>query len=282
MATAKRTKKADKGTSVDAVVPVLGKRQPKPKATGTVLAVQPAERSELVLPGEAAVDEALVAQGVQDINAIYRANGLATARAVGEYVVAKFFGGDLDYAKKKHGKHVSFTALGKHADLAIGRTTLWYWVSVLGQLRQLPDDIAGSLSMSHHTLLLTVKDPAKKLALAKEAVTTGVGKRKFEVRVRQVRDEREPSTGNSPGRPPLPAWAKGIGSIKHAIEAAMAEGVTADDVVVQGPRKIRDRMAEVNEAIGLLEAFKASLTEALAGAAEATATDELAEKIWVS
>ena len=255
MATAK-SKKVDKGTDDGEIVQVDGKSKRKPKAAGTELSVQPAERSMVILPGEAAVDEALVAEGVRDINALYRAKGLETARAVGEYVVAKFFGGDVDYAKKKHSKHVSFTALSEHDDLAIGRTTLWYWVSVLGQLRQLPDDIAGSLSMSHHTLLLTVKDPAKKLALAREAVTTGVGKRDFEIRVRQVRDERESSTGSSPGRPPLPGWAKGIGSIKKAVEAAVSDEIPLDEVTRHGTKKLQERYEEVVAAIVMLEKFK--------------------------
>lgn len=252
----------------------------KPKAkkdtTGTELVVQPAERSDPILPGEAVVDDALIADSVRDINALYRAKGLETARLMGEYVVGRFFGGDLDYAKKKHNKHVSFTALSEHADLAIGRTTLWYWVSVLGQLRQLPDDIAGSLSMSHHTLLLTVKDPEKKLALAKEAVTTGVGKREFEVRVRQVRDDRW-SDGGKPGRQALPAWAKGVGGIERVIRATLLEEITSDDVVIHGTAKAQERLAEIETAVQLLNAFAATLTEALDEANRAT--DRLVDKI---
>ena len=248
----------------------------KKDTTSMELAVHPGERPLAVLPGEAAVDETLVNQAVHDINAIYGAKGLETARAVGEYVLAKFFNGDLDYAEKKHGKHLSFTALAEHDDLAVGRTTLWYSVSMLGQLRQLPDDIAGSLPFSHHKLLLTVKDPAKKLELAKEAVTTGVGKREFETRVREVRGERW-AHGGKPGRHALPAWAAGIGGIKRVVESAMSAGVTVDDVVVQGTAAANKRLAEVSEAIGLLEDFKVSLSHALSGAAKAT--DELTDKI---
>ena len=86
-------------------------------------------------------------------------------------MLAKFFGGDLDYAQKSHSKHLSFAALADHSELNVGKSTLWYAVAMLGQLRQLPKDIAGALPFSHHKLLLTVKDPEQKLELAKEAGT---------------------------------------------------------------------------------------------------------------
>lgn len=254
-------------------------KKAKKDTTATELAVHPGERSTVVLPGEAAVDEALVAQAVQEINAIHSAKGLETARAIGEYVLAKFFNGDLDHAQKKHGKHMSFTALAEHDDLAVGRSTLWYSVSLLGQLRELPDDIAGSLPFSHHKLLLTVKDPEKKLELAKEAVTTGVGKREFEDRVREVRGERW-ADGGKPGRQALPPWAKRIGGIERVVESAMAGELTVDEVVRHGTGKVEERLAEVNAAIERLEDFRASLTEALDGAN--TALDEMVEKAAAS
>jgi hypothetical protein len=143
-------------------------------------------------------------------------------------VLAKFFGGDLDYAQKSHTKHLSFAALADHSELNVGKSTLWYAVAMLGQLRQLPKDIAGALPFSHHKLLLTVKDPEQKLELAKEAVATGLSKRKLEDRVRGVRGERWTGAGK-PGRQALPPWAKGIGTIKKAVESAMATGVTVGE-----------------------------------------------------
>lgn len=46
----------------------------------------------------------------------------------------------------------------------------------------------------------------------------------------------------------------------------MARGVTIGEVVIQGPEKVEDRLAEIAAAIELLEGFKASLTAALAEA----------------
>jgi hypothetical protein len=245
------------------------------RAATTGLAVHPGERKPLAPKSAAAVDEKLVRQAVLDINAIHSAKGLETARAMGEYVLSKFFGGDLDYAQKSHTKHLSFAALADHSELNVGKSTLWYAVAMLGQLRQLPKDIAGALPFSHHKLLLSVKDPEQKLELAKEAVATGISKRKLEDRVRGVRGERWTGAGK-PGRQALPPWAKGIGTIKKAVESAMARGVTIGEVVVQGPEKVEDRLAEIAAAIELLEGFRASLTAALA---EAKVADRLADGI---
>ena len=48
-------------------------------------------------------------------SAIHSAEGLETARVLGEDVLAKFLCGELDYAQKAHTKHLPFAALADHA-----------------------------------------------------------------------------------------------------------------------------------------------------------------------
>ena len=126
-----------------------------------------AEPSDLLptlptLPGEAAVDAPLVDQVVAALNQIYRAKGMETARAVGELLLGTFFEGDPAYFHERGKDHASFRQLAERDDLHFSHAFLWSACAVVEQLRQLPKDVAGVLPLSHHKLLLTVKDPAEK------------------------------------------------------------------------------------------------------------------------
>jgi hypothetical protein len=245
------------------------------KATGSKLAVvPPGEHSgqavALVLPGETTVDNDLVNQAVQEVNRIHTVKGLEAALALGEYLLATFFAGDLAAFGKRGKKHASFRALADREDLAVAHTTLWYSVAVLDQLRQLPADIGSALPMSHHRLLLPVKDEKAKLALAQEAVDQKLGKREMEDRVRSVREQGKPNAGKA-GRPVLPPWAKSVGGIERAVRAAVSTEIPLAEVKKHGTDKIQGRLAEVNAAIKLLTTFKNTLSEALT---EATASHQ--------
>jgi hypothetical protein len=250
------------------------------KGTGTDLAVVPpgehdAEIITVGLPGETMVDETLVAEAAQEVNRIHAAKGLEAYRASGEYLLATFFGGDLAAFGKKGKKHASFRALAKRDDIAVKHTGLWYSVALLAQLRQLPQDIGTALPMSHHRLLIPVKDEKAKLDLAREAVEGKLAKREFEARVRAVRKQKSP-TATGAGRPALPPWARGIGSIERAVEAAVCETIPDSEVIRHGTAAVEKRLAEVTAAVVMLENFKATLTEALTVASRA---EELADDI---
>ncbi len=208
-----------------------------------------------------AVDAVLVDQAVKNINAIHAAKGLETARAIGEYLLKAFFGGSLETFAATGKKNLSFRALAEREDLNVGHSSLWYSVAVLDQLRMLPKDIGDSLPLSHHRLLLPVKDTEAKVALAKKAVESGMSKAAFADVVRPVRASEIDVTKT--GRPALPSWAKGVGNIRKAVEAALEDEITEGDIMAAGMTKLKDRRDEVERAIAQLQVLVGALDRAL-------------------
>ncbi|TVQ96392.1 MAG: hypothetical protein EA398_15995 [Deltaproteobacteria bacterium] len=218
------------------------------------ISVEVVDRS--TLRGEAEVDEDLLRDAVSDINAIYAAKGLEMARALGNYVVETFFGGDLDRFHDRGRGHATFRALAGREDLQVAYTTIWYAVAVLDQLRQLPEDIAGALPLSHHKLLLPVRDAALKVELAERAVAERLSSRAL---AEVIRDARPRTSGPRVGRPPLPAFVKGLTRLRRAVEVATAEPV--DEAALQAlPEEERAAMrAEFDAHIEALQALRARL-----------------------
>jgi hypothetical protein len=168
------------------------------------------------LPGVAEADEELLNQAVAQINHLYIAKGLETARTIGEYVLETFFEGNPENFRASGNEHVSFRKLAEREDLHVSYTWIWRAVSVVDQLRQLPEDIGQSLPYTHHTLLLPVKDEKTKLKLAKKAATEGWPKRKLSEEVAKVRAKEK---GDSKaGRPPLPRFEKSINKLSKFLE----------------------------------------------------------------
>lgn len=194
------------------------KKQSRTRKPRTDLAV--------ALPGAEAIDAALVDQAVADLNHLYTAKGLETARSVAECVIQVFFGGNVETFRARHGTHMSFKELGKREDLQVSYQFIWNSCAVVEQLRMLPPEIADALPMSHHKLLLPVKDEAQKNSLAKAAVKDGLSKRDFEARVKEVRAEQK--ADSKAGRPPLPAFAKAFGKVKSIAQLVESEDVTED------------------------------------------------------
>ena len=111
------------------------------KKTTPVLPARREEQTPAQLAGEDQLDETLLDKAVAEINRIYVSKGLETARAIGNYVVGAFFGGDLESFRQREKKHVTFRALANREELHVAYNTIWYSVAVLGQLRQLPENI---------------------------------------------------------------------------------------------------------------------------------------------
>ncbi len=243
----------------------LSSTRKKSAKTGTKLAkFPPGEILADPLPGEDAIDNALVSQAFERIREITTAKGLETAKAIGEFLIETFFAGDLAKFTARNKKHASFKALGERmSDLTISQTFLWYSVAVVGQLQQMPTEVGEALPMSHHRLLMPIKDEAVKLSLAKEALSEGLGKRQFEIRVRQERDKKYEDR-QPPGRAALPSWARSLGPLLRAAEAMTEDEITDSDVEIHGKALLQDRLAEIERAIGLLESVKAELKAVLA------------------
>ena len=227
---------------------------------------EPAEPSDLLptlptLPGEAAVDAPLVDQVVAALNQIYRAKGMETARAVGELLLGTFFEGDPAYFHERGKDHASFRQLAERDDLHFSHAFLWSACAVVEQLRQLPKDVAGALPLSHHKLLLTVKDPAEKERLAREAADQDLSKRELEARVHSLRADVPPESRS--GRKPLPAVLKGLSRLKAAVALASSEQVSAATFTTVEPEKATAMLADLDEQIAALGRLRKAVRAAL-------------------
>ncbi len=223
----------------------------------------PAEDAAPALPGEAEADEQLIDKAVAELNRIYIGKGLETARALGGYVLEHFFEGDEEAFHERGRKHASFTALAKRDDLRVGYSFLWHSVAIVRQLQLLPDDIAGALPVSHHRLLLPVKDEKAKVRLAKKAAKKGLSKRAFEEEVKKVR--RKELGGEKRGRPADPAFVKAMKRVHKAAQLALMEEVSKEAVVCYRPWKAQELVEALEQDIetlqGLAEAVRDRIGE---------------------
>ncbi len=218
-----------------------------------------ADKTDLALPGQSKMDKALVDQAVEDLNAMYTAKGLELARAMGEYVLENFFGGDLTNLQKDQ-SHVSWRALAQRKDLRMSYSTLWSSVAVLGQLRTLPEDVGEALTVSHHRRLVAITDTNAKLRIAKKAV-------KNELTVKQLEEEiasyRSGAKVSNRGRPALSGPVKALRRLPKFIEPLTEYEVSADDVETLGIENAEELLETLEEQIETLEAAKQEIKEAL-------------------
>ena len=206
----------------------------------------------VALPGERALESRIVDTAVSDLNQIYTLKGLETARAVGEYVLARFFGGDITQFRHRGVKHISFRTLADRDDLQFSYSFLWNSVAVVEQLRQMPKEIADALSLSHHKLLLPVRDPGLKLELAQRAVRDKLSKRDLEGEIARYR--KRDIVGARRGRKPAHPLAKGLAKIRKALHWTLEQSAF-DHLNELGPEESKRLSADLDhelDAIGHL------------------------------
>ena len=230
------------------------------KRSGSELAAAAPE--VLDLPGATKVDDKLVDSAVEEINRLHSAKGLELARAMGEYLVKTFFGGDLDnFGVEK--SHASWRALANREDLQVSHSTLWFSVAILAQLRQLPEDVGTALSVSHHRLLVPVRDPKAKERVARKAVEQGLTVSQFEAEVAKVRKTEKRSKG---GRPAIPPHLKALRRLPRLLEPVSEFAVTTDDVELLGQDRMKELLADLEAQISTLRAAQNEIQTALKGA----------------
>lgn len=170
---------------------------------------------EAPLPGEVFADRTLVQASVADINAIWRAGGVETARRIGELVVTRFFGGVVAYAHSRKRTHQSYQALAADPDLSLAASNLWYCVAVFEHFGLLPAEVAGALTVAHHRLLAHVGDVELKARLAELAVQGDLTVDQLRVAV-EVGKVANPEAKKR-GRPPLPPVVKATDPVRKAV-----------------------------------------------------------------
>lgn len=213
------------------------------------------------LPGAASVDAGLLDHAVANINRIYQGKGLEMAREAGEYVLHTFFAGDPENFRNRGKKHVTFRQLAQRKDLQVSYTTIWNAVAVLDQLRLLPENIASALPLSHHKLLLPIKDPDSKVKLAQKAVDKSLSKRTFEDEVRKARQKQK---GNSTaGRPALPAAVKSLHKLARYVSFVANDRVETEGLASYKRDEAQELLGCVELAMGQLQTLRGAIAEML-------------------
>jgi YD repeat-containing protein len=174
--------------------------------------------SELPLPGEHEVDEALVAAAAAHLNRTITGRSLELACEIGKYVLEVFFAGDLARFRERGRKHRSFQALAEHGGLQYSAIWLWRAVGIHEQLSLLPPDVASALPYTHHTLLLSLERPDEKVEVGQRAVSGGWTRNQLQAEVTRRR-----ASGRR-GRPPIPPLVKAL----HRIETLLPVAVRRD------------------------------------------------------
>ena len=145
-----------------------------------------------------------------EFNAIYDSTLGKGGLKIGEFILDKFFGGNLDKALSKDpGKNESFAALVKTGKLKVDATTLSSWVRAAHLSRWFKNNNhpMDNLTTSHFVALLPLENEDKKRELAVQANSSRIS-------VRDLRD--------------LVAKAKGTATIDWGKRAVKALGNATD------------------------------------------------------
>jgi hypothetical protein len=201
-------------TNAEPISDAAAERRSRPSARAL------ASLSRPVLPGERSPDQRLLDEAVADLNRIYTAKALETARLIGGYILERFFAGSAERFHDRGRKHVSFRLLAERPDLKFSYSYLWTCVAVVEQYAELPHDIADALPLSHHRLLLPVRDRDEKVALARRAVVEGLSKRQLADVIRPRRCPRAiHARFMDRGEHPM---ARALAQIRGALRAALS------------------------------------------------------------
>jgi hypothetical protein len=213
------------------------------------------------LPGEDHVDEDLLDEVIPQINTLHIHRGLQMAVALGELLLGRFFEGDLDAYRTRGKSHQSLRALAHRADLEMSYAQLWSCLAVVEQLEVLPTQIGQALSMHHHKVLLPVRDPAAKQALAERAILEELSYRELQAEVQAVRaQESAPALG----RPRTPAWVKGLQRLHKTLLETNPAQVAEQDFDHFEPKQARRLIADIDAQITAFQKLKNEILTAAA------------------
>lgn len=214
------------------------------------------------LPGEGRLDAHALDDAVMEINQLVASKGLEVACALGRLLLRRFFAGDITQFRGRERGHVTFRALGRRDDLCVSFTTLWYAVAIVEQLPSLPAEIARLLPVTHHRLLLSVADPALKVQLARRAAEERLSSRALRRQISRARQAETRGSARRRGRPPLPAFAKGVARIEKAIALAHDDPISPESFRNYSTENARELVATLEGQIHRLTTLKKQILTA--------------------
>lgn len=167
-----------------------------------------------VLP--AAASEHVIEGVVETLNTMQRAAGFDFARAVGRVVLDSLYGGDMNAWRLRGESDASYRKLREHADkdeLKISAVALYRSMALIELEDRLQITDWKNLNITHIRSVFGLPDDQQKKLLT-TAQAKGWDGERLEAEVAKVRKKE----GDKRGRPPLPAFVKGIGALRRVIE----------------------------------------------------------------
>lgn len=143
----------------------------------------------------------------------------------------------------------------------MSHVALWNAVALVEQLEQLPAPIGNSLSVSHHRVLLALRDPDAKRELAQQAVDEQLSKRALAERVRLARHNGDGRSRG--GRPPQPTFVKVLKHLETALQAAGTDLPTPETVRAWGLDRSRAAVAQAEVRLLELQRYVAGTRKVL-------------------
>lgn len=216
---------------------------------------------------EAAADERLVERAVRELRALVVQGQLDLVSAVGEYLIANFYGSMEEARSRRPRKPASLAALASRAgEFGMTSSGLRTAVPLALQVRELGAGLARRLSPTHHLALLPMRDSGEKKVLARAAADAGWS-------VDELRRERERLQQPHPGgRPPAPRLRQAVSRAARALAPVPADDLRAGLEEIAAP-EVRRLLVVVERMQAELERWEKLLVRQLERAPAGRRTD---------
>lgn len=221
--------------------------------------------------GELESPDAVVAEVVQGIRAAQSRHGFALAREIGQLIVNRFHGGDIEKFRSRGHKDASLRKLAQHADLPMSASALHNAVAAFDYAERNP----GVYSSKHLTpthvravLALPAAQQDRLLAMAEDRSLTV---EQLAVEVALV----ENGVRKRVGRKTLPQFVKSIHALSKYVEGDLFGGLDSVSSLdaVEAERLRRTVAALLQKCEGLMAALERAGTHTDAGLATAAPTE---------
>ena len=238
-----------------AVMEVLQPAKPKPAKPGRPGRPRPGHPKPIDLtPGKPVAPKGLD-QVVAEVNGLYIRGALETALAVASVVVEHLLGGD-DSRLVKGEKDPALRSLAEHEDLRVPPHTLWAALGVYSQVRVLPEEVVGQLTLSHHRALLGVPNPRAKVNLARRTISDDLSSRELQEAVTKWRLRNKLPAQGRPAADPATVASRRMSTAALRLEQAVEEKLPTSNQKLYIVRKIaltERRLQRVKRVLGISE-----------------------------
>jgi len=172
-------------------------------------------------PLDSTGDRDIVDATADEITRLHRAHGLEFACAVGQLVVDRFYGGDVDAMRQRRRGCPSLRRLAEHPALPMSASSLHRAIAIFDVVERVESSVHWShLGPSHVRAVLPLPHE-RQVALLEAAEAGAWTVERLALAVREARADLENRTEarHRGGRPPLPRFVKTIRALSRLADA---------------------------------------------------------------